>query len=453
MALPNIDEVIVAVASGRRPSEAGVVRLSGPLSRRLVSCVLAETSIPTLPLRLHAPRTFAATLTIADDRGRHYRVPARILEFAAPRSFTGQDVIEICTVGALPLLEALVDAFVREGARHALPGEFTARAFLNGKVNREQVDHILEFIQAQTAAAANRAARAFHSDRQCLMRKIRDEILDLLSAFEAGIDFVDEEDVRFVGAADARRAIDSWLQEIERLGGDARRTKPHVVLAGLPNAGKSTLFNALVGSARSIVTPKPGTTRDLIACEVEFDGITAILHDSAGRGNGIDDLDRAAIALARRATETADLVVYLHDGSSAWTEMDYRLYQETPPERRMIALTKSDLTSFRGIPAPLVKEKPLRVSSSFAESLVSLRIEIAKKLAKIYPSDESDVAMVRRILKEARGLLSENCEQFLPHELIALELRAASEALSAEGMPQTDEQVLDRIFSRFCIGK
>lgn len=452
MARPNINEVIVAIASARRASPLGIVRLSGPAAGALVGRVLAEPSILDWSPRGKTPRTIAAGLSFVDARGFRYRVPARILEFAAPRSFTGQDLIEIHLTGAVPLLDLLVEALVREGARHALPGEFTARAFLNGKVSRGQVDRILELIQAQSATAANRAAREFHSDRQLKIQTIHEEILDLLAAVEAGIDFADEEDVQFVKPAHARKAIDSWLHEIENVDEGARRIMPHVVLAGLPNAGKSTLFNALVGSERSIVTSRAGTTRDLIGCEVEFDGIWAVLHDSAGLGAGIDELDRAAIARSRRAHETADLVIYLHDGSQEWTEADSRLYRETSAQRSMVAFTKADLAPSKCNPG-LVEENPLRISPHLPESLAALRCAIANKLALIDQPDASDLAMVRRILRDARQLFSENCEQFLRWELVALELRTASEALSAEAVPQTDEAVLDRIFGRFCIGK
>lgn len=453
MARPFLNDTIVALASGRHPSAVGIVRLSGPKSCELLACILHDPARLDSSMAKKGPRTFSTKLSFSGRAGFQYCVPARILQFTAPRSFSGQDLIEIHTIGALPLLDVLVETLVWQGARPATAGEFTARAFLNGKVDRAQVEGILGLVHAQSAAAANYATRSLLSESHQRLSRMREEILDLLSRVEAGIDFVDEEGIRFVGDAELREAIDVWLRELEPFAENTERLLPHVILAGLPNAGKSALFNALIGTQRSIVNPRAGTTRDVVSSEVNFDGISAILQDSAGLGPGVDALDRAAISLANDALRAADLVIFLHDQSVSWSDHELRYFSLIPANQRLLVYSKCDLCRADSNAAPFEAATALGTSTHIPNSVAALRAEIKLSLRSYCNPYDSGLTIARRSLCNSRQLCDEkNCGN-VQFELLAGELRRALECLSAESDESLEEQVLDRIFRVFCIGK
>ncbi len=338
MLLPHPDDTIVAIATAWEPAPVGIVRLSGPASFTCAAAV-APDQPPTA-------RNGCARGWVQPDAD--VRLPADLFWFHAPRSYTGQDAVEIHTPGAPALLRALADRLVAAGARPAQPGEFTARAYLNGKLSAEQAEWVPALIHAADAESARRALR--QPARAAEHAAWSSELADLIAALEAGIDFAEEEDVRFISADDVVRRIAALRAEVERAAGTRRRVErelnlPHVMLCGLPNAGKSALFNALLGQERAIVSPVPGSTRDVLSAVVDLDGVRAVLQDSAGREDPRDAIEAAARAAADGAVGGADLIVWLHAADRDWSAAERAALEALPGERSVVVYSKSDLVA------------------------------------------------------------------------------------------------------------
>jgi len=388
-------------------------------------------------------------------------LPATILQFRAPRSYTGQDVVEIHTVGSLPALRSLTDRLIALGARRALPGEFTARAYLNGRLDAHQVQGVLALIRAEDAASARQAARLARGGYRQTLREAVERLTDLIALIEAGIDFVEEEDIRFITPPEVRRAIDEIGERVRSLGTAARAElragRPHVALAGLANAGKSTLFNALLGRERAIVSPILGTTRDVLSVEIEADGVSFVLQDCAGLGRTPDELELAAHHAAERAADQADLVLWVHDATQPWCPDEIMACERLAPNGRVLVVSKVDLGTSGGEP-PRRFAQTVFVSALRREGLERLRAGIAGALgesrgaaAPVWAGEELEAA--EAALKRACEAVDEASDDLRHPEIIALELRTAAERLGAAGEGGLAEEVLGRIFGRFCVGK
>ncbi len=454
--IPTLTDTILAVSTGWEASPLAILRLSGPESARLITRALLTDEPRTLQpcdaaeSASRAPAMREVRLRIAEE----FRLPATILQFHAPRSYTGQDVIEIHTVGNLPLLRMLCERLIAAGARRALPGEFTARAFINGKLSSEQVEDILALLSSGEQAAARAAARSARMEFEQRCERVREDLVALLALIEAGIDFVDEEDVRFVSPSQAAAQIDAALQTLEQLSHArraARSGRPHVALLGLPNAGKSTLFNELLGSQRAIVSPIVGTTRDVLTAEIEICGAAIVLQDCAGLDDSPDALVAAAHQASELAADSAELVLWLHDAGAAWSAQERQALARFAPPQRLIVLTKCELRI--APPQPSSPTPDVCISVQQQHGLDALRAAIAARvsaLASAPPRDVSELPRAAAALRRAR-LLAAGAHQ--TPELLALELREATEFLGRTESGPSSEEILGQIFARFCIGK
>jgi len=445
MQRPALDDTIVAISSGWRASPVGIIRISGPDAPRLLAALDATAARPE-----RSTRTEARDVVIAFDG---MRLPARIIAFFAPRSFTGQDVVEIYVPGSLPLLRRLADWLVEQGARQALPGEFSARAYLNSKLSAAQAEGVLGLIHAADGVTARQASRLARGTGGREIDLLREELLDLLARLEAGIDFVDEDDVRFITAAEMRERIDQILGKLPRSETFNRRERLHVVLAGLPNAGKSSLFNALVGSQRTIVSPIAGTTRDVIAAEIEVNEIGIVLQDSAGvAAAAADELGIAANRAADTAIETAEIVLWVHDAARPWSEEELRLLAVTPTERVVHVASKIDLASVA--PVPGLDASVVATSVKSRCGLDSLRSEIASRARTLSTSpSDSRISVIAAGMGRVQDLIGWEETEISHPELVAMEIRTVLDVLSNVREPAVVEAVLGAIFSKFCIGK
>jgi tRNA modification GTPase len=453
MLFPAINDTIIAVSSGWQASPLGIVRLSGPDAYRLASSVGLRASLPDA----QAPSARIIVQT-ADLTAGSLTFPATAYCFRAPRSYTGQDLIEFHVPGCLPLLRELCALLIEHGARRALPGEFTARAYLAGKLGLEQVEDVLATISADQDSEQRQQRRVQQARLQTRRAGIREKIADLLALIEAGIDFAEEEDVRFLSAEGLRHALDELLPELvecsSAVAGSARLGRPHVAIVGLPNAGKSTLFNSLLGYERAIVSPVLGTTRDVLSAEMAVDGVQILLQDCAGLGRAADDLALAAHLAAERNAAQADLILWVQAWDAPWDSDAAAVLNGVPPQRRILVLSKSDLAA-DGLIQPRIPSElgePARVSAASGEGLAALRSRIGEGVSRIpvQPPADSSLPAVGAAVARARSLAdSAGLEQ---PELIALELRGAYEHLeqTAEGIV---EELLGRLFSEFCIGK
>ena len=307
MQFPAIEDTIIAVSSGWEARPLGIVRLSGPDSFDLVQ------SFGATP-RPSAQHSYQSLNWLKLESG--VELPASIYWFHRPHSYTGQDLVEVHTVGCLPLLRELCSRLIEQGARRALPGEFTARAYLAGKLEAEQVEDVLALISTDCQSAELRTLRARRASIAALESALREKILKLLSLVEAGIDFVEEDDIHFISSAQMQVALAEALAMLPDCGLHDRHifyaAKPHIALAGPPNAGKSTLFNTLLDCERAIVSPVLGTTRDVLSAEIDIGGLSVVLQDCAGLGRTENELELASHLASEHVAAQADLVLWLH---------------------------------------------------------------------------------------------------------------------------------------------
>jgi tRNA modification GTPase len=361
------------------------------------------------------------------------------------------------------VLRALSARLIELGARRALPGEFTARAYLNGKLDAWQVAGVLSLIGAENAASARQAARLSRGRGGQLLNELNDRLTELLARIEAGIDFVEQEDVRFITPAEVCRSIEAMRETVSGLTAadrcDSWGGKPHVALVGLPNAGKSTLFNALLGYERAIVSPILGTTRDVLSAEIELEGLVAVLQDCAGLGQAADELELATHLAAERAADQADLVLWVHDVTTAWDACETAACGRIPAGRRMLVRSKCDLEAVIPLAgSPVDFDATVDVSAATRAGLADLKRVLTDRLEAVAgghggPAPFEELGAVQAGLERAREAASVGGSDLASPEIVALELRSVRLHLGSASRGPVSEEVLDQIFAHFCIGK
>lgn len=470
--MPDLDETIVAHATARDGALRGIIRLSGPDAWRAATAVFQ----PPLhdPAGEFHPTAVSGELTLP---GLSRPVPATLLLGRAPRSYTGQDLVEIHTLGSPPILQCLLDTLIAAGARPALPGEFTMRAFLHGKLDLTEAEAILGLIDATNPAQAGVALRQLAGGIARPIQQIRDQLLDLLAELEAGLDFA-EEDLQFIDQSSVRSVLESAAVQIDQmqLQMEQRSTaidRQRVVLLGKPNAGKSALFNALVGRTAAMVSDSAGTTRDYLIAPLHLASTTVELIDTAGIEHATDDIASAAQSARERSIESAGLAIWCRDSTSTPTAGSEFPGVETGIEV-IIAYTKRDLAppnrlahecvdaasvSPNSTKQPVVRNV-IEVSAFDGTGLSRLRQMIDEwaggdgaKVPSVVPSTAARCShAIRTAARSLRGAL-EQVRVGSSNEFVAFEIRQALEELGqVVGAVYTDD-ILDRIFSRFCIGK
>jgi tRNA modification GTPase len=445
-------DTIAAVASPHGGAERGIVRVSGPRAFAALSSVVRGIE--------DAPgfRRREGVLALAGWP----EAAVSVWTFRAPRSYTGEDAVELHAPGSPPLLQAILRALEAAGARLAAPGEFTRRAFLSGRIDLAQAEAIGALARAEADGEARAGARALLFGLGPAIDGTKSRILDALAHVEATIDFPEEDLPGLAPASAIATRLEAALGELEALEGRSlvprvARPEPVVVLAGAANAGKSTLLNALAGREEALVSPHAGTTRDPVSALVALaPGVQARLVDTAGEKDAESPIEEAALGRSRELARSADLVLWLVDLAAE--------SPASPPEGALVVGTKTDLVA-KGAGGPeatlphAAKASSLRVSARTGAGLPELRARIAKHLERSELSSdlvqtERQAGLVRRARERlaAAALLLRSSEP-ARLELSALDLRAALSALGElTGAVATDD-LLDRIFGEFCIGK
>jgi tRNA modification GTPase len=456
----QLDDTIGALATAPGGAGRGVIRVSGPAAAASVDDVFR----PTDERRWKSARLASSHAGVLRLSALEVPVPVLLYRWPAGRSYTGQSIIEIHAPGAPPLLEAILADLFARGVRPAVAGEFTLRAFLSGRIDLVQAEAVLGVIDAADAGHLRTALRQLAGGISGRIVRLRDSLLDLLADLEAGLDFVDE-DIHFVSSdevaariAQAEQEVGSLLAMCESRMQSTGRAR--IVLAGLPNAGKSTLFNALVGREAALVSGEAGTTRDYLHARVDWHGLTVELIDTAGWDVGDPDqtdVSHAAQALGQEQWGQADLIVWCSasDGTAAERELENDLLELLRQQVRphLVVRTKADL-----------------LSGTFGDSLAVSGVN-RQGLAELAAACVRTLAVPRSGSTDFIGTTAARCLESLTHarqtlsrartavagqqgdELLAVELREAVDHLGRiVGAVYTDD-ILDRIFSRFCIGK
>lgn len=451
------DDTIVAVATAAGRAGIGVVRISGDQATDVARALLARRA------ELQ-PRIATFTRLRTDDvDGRGTGDEVVVTWFAAPRSYTGQHVVEISSHGSAVVLEAIVRRAMAAGARLARPGEFTLRAFLAGKRDLIQAEAVADLVDAATPLQARVAFDQLEGTLTRRITNIDARLFDVIARLEASLDFPDE-GYHFIDRSGVATELSAIVAALDDLLGDAERGRmiregATVVIAGRTNVGKSSLFNALIGSDRAIVTDVPGTTRDLITERTDIDGLLITLVDTAGSRVTHDVVEREGVSRGSRARQVADLCIVVLDGSTAVTDEDRAVLQDTVDLPRVLVINKSDLGQPR--PAGDDEGRTVHVSARTGEGLAALRMAIVNGLCgdREPGRETAAISNVRHValLQDARRHLQAAAEAggalAAPEEFVLSDLQVARTCLDEVVGRRTTEDVLRHIFDRFCIGK
>jgi tRNA modification GTPase len=451
-------DTIIALATPPGRSAIGVIRLSGADALVLTSSLFSEDSPFPKPAQilLKSLRNPATGQLI--DR-------ALVSYFPGPNSFTGEDVVEISCHGSPVILRQVIDSMLRLGARLAGPGEFTLRALGAGKLNLSQAEAIRDIINAQTEVAAQQAVRQLNGELSNRLKPLMDRLLGLIVLLESAVEFV-EDDLPQVEAQRIRSELSQVISEVACLAGSFSsghllRDGLRVTLVGRPNTGKSSLFNGLLKVDRAIVTEIPGTTRDTLSEFVNIEGLPVMLTDTAGVREAENRVESIGVERTKRAMAEADLLIVVVDGSSDLTPDDLDFLRTTVEQKRVIALNKSDLPSFRNrLGGELDGDgKIICVSAKTSDGLGDLREAVLAPFVSFDTNERGLLITDARhydLLCRTQSELEASCvaiDSGASEEIILVGLHNALRFLGEITGETTTEDVLSRIFATFCIGK
>jgi len=466
-ALPEITAAIVdtiaAISTPPGRGGIGIVRLSGPDSAS-IAAQLVRVRQPLDPGR--------ARLAEVLDESRDQQIDeAMVTLFAAPNSYTGDDLIEIAAHGSPVVLDLLLRRSLALGARLAEPGEFTQRAFLAGKLDLTQAEAVRDLIEAQTLTQARQAASQMGGALSRRVNPIKQSLVELIALLEAGIDF-GEDDVDVTPQAEIARRINEIVPPVLALESSfARGRIVHdgltMAIVGRPNAGKSSLFNRLVERDRAIVTAIPGTTRDLVTERISLDGIPLELVDTAGLRDTLEEIEQLGIERSRQALADAAIVLIVLDATQPLNHEERNLLAAVQDRSALIAINKSDLASDPQGQKILHTDKSaanefhlpiIPTSALTGEGIATLRekiLELATGGAAAEPGLLTNLRQQQAIIAARTALLDSlrANETGIPHEMILLDLYRALWALDSLTGQTTPDDILNLIFSTFCIGK
>ncbi|MGC2049474.1 MAG: tRNA uridine-5-carboxymethylaminomethyl(34) synthesis GTPase MnmE [Gallionella sp.] len=445
--MPNVD-IIAAVASAQGRGGVGVVRVSGSDIEALIRKILGK-----LPAARHALYgNFLDESGDIIDQGI-------ALYFPAPHSYTGENVLELQGHGGSAVLQMLLQRCLDLGARLALPGEFTRRAFLNGKLDLAQAESVADLIEANSKEAARSAMRSLCGEFSNTVHRLVNELIHLRMLVEAMLDFPEEE----AAAEDIERRetllgnLQLYLKQTLETAkqGSLLREGAQVAIAGQPNVGKSSLLNRLAGEELALVSTVPGTTRDVIRQAIQIHGVPLHIMDTAGLRDSRDEIENMGIALTRQTLRRADLILLLLDASQGMTVQDEAIFKDLPADiPRLLVLNKSDLLQGK-TPDLQDERKAVLVSAKTGEGIEELRDRLLQAVG--WRDQEGGVFIARErhllSLTQAQTHLEQARAVLIQAELFAEELRLAQRALNEVTGEFTPDDLLGEIFSRFCIGK
>lgn len=424
-------DTIVAPATPFGRGALAIVRIDGPRAAEILESLSGQP----------APEPRVATFTRLGDLDE-----CVVTRFVAPHSFTGNDLVEVTLHGSPIVVERVVAACVERGARMAEPGEFTERAVLNGKIDLVQAESIADLINSRTALQAKLSLANLEGVLSRRVAAIREALLQVISRLEAALDF-SEEGYEFISRDAAREVINSAISETTALADSYRRGRAtseglSAVILGRPNAGKSTLLNRLVGSERAIVTPIPGTTRDIVRETIEIGGLPVTLADTAGLRDSPDEVEAIGIERAKEAAARADIILYLCDATAP--------AQPVPYPDALVVFTKTDL-------APAL-DGALGISAKSGSGVDELLARLDALVKDRFAAAEGSLVNERQrqavaACDEALRAALESLDAKLDEQVILVDLYRASTALALLTGAITRDEILGEIFGKFCIGK
>ncbi|MGL5805634.1 MAG: tRNA uridine-5-carboxymethylaminomethyl(34) synthesis GTPase MnmE [Xenococcaceae cyanobacterium] len=449
--------VAIATAVGPQQGSVGIVRLSGMQAIDIARTLFDAPGKQTWDTHhiLYGYVRHPDTKQIVDE--------ALLLIMKSPRSYTREDVVEFHCHGGIMPVQQVLQLCLERGAKLAQPGEFTLRAFLNGRLDLTQAESVAELVGAKSPQASRIALAGLQGKLAQPIRNLRSTCLDILAEVEARIDF--EEDLPPLDEDEVRRSLENVLEQVKQIletadRGELLRSGLKVAIVGRPNVGKSSLLNAWSRSDRAIVTELPGTTRDVVESQLIVAGIPIQVLDTAGIRDTVDVVEKIGVERSRHAAKSADLILLTIDAQAGWTSEDEEIYQQVRHRPLILVINKTDLANSKSIKYPLEIKIIVETVAAKEEGIDNLEQAILKSVetGKINAAD-LDLAINQRqaaALTRAKNSLLQVRETIgdrMPLDFWTIDLRSAIQALGEITGEEVTESVLDRIFSRFCIGK
>jgi tRNA modification GTPase len=455
-------DTIVALSTPPGRSAIAVIRISGFDSLKILRTLVSAESYNPTPNQL-------SLKSLIDPNSAETLDEALVCFFKAPRSFTGEDVVELHCHGSPVLLRTIIDLILKLGARLADPGEFSLRAVTNGRLRLTEAEAIRDVIDAQTDTALRQATRQLKGDISNRLRPAKEHLLETIVRLESSLEFVEEDlpAIQYQEIVDSLRSLERDLSRLRSTFGFGKllRDGIRVAFVGRPNVGKSSLFNSLLGHGRAIVTRVPGTTRDTLAESIVVNGVPVLLIDTAGLRSSNDEIELIGVERARREAADADLLIVVFDGSEYLPDEDHLVLADVSDVRHVVALNKSDLPTFSTaaldgkLGAHQNCSAVVSVSAKSGAGLESLRAAIlepftngnARTEGLLITNARHHDLLVRSI--EAIASSAQLLEERASEEIVLIGLHNALRYLGEITGETTTEEILGQIFSTFCIGK
>jgi len=453
---PDNEDTIAAIATPPGRAALGIVRISGKSCTEILPRVfLTRSNSPLAPFRPALGRVLLSSDQFVDE--------ALATFFKHPNSYTREDLVEITCHGNPLILDRVLQSVLSCGARLARPGEFTYRAFLNGRVDLVQAEAVQDLISAESVGQAELALQHLDGRLSERFQELKSRFVEFISLMEGNIDFSEEQHYTFIQNEEALKRLDHLIEDVRGLLGTFDRGKLiregyFVALVGRPNVGKSSLFNAILGQNRAIVTPIPGTTRDYLQERITLGNFLIHLLDTAGIRQSNEIVEQEGIRRSSQVIEKADLILFLVDGSSALQSEDFSLWAQTKNKERLLVCTKSDMPGFEmRDPGNSEAFAVSAVTGTGLSQLLKMIQSVVEKKIK-YSSQDSLISSFRHREILLRTLASlelarEGINAGFSEEFPLLDLQEGLRSLGEITGEVTVDEIYQQIFSKFCIGK
>jgi tRNA modification GTPase len=474
----GLNDCILAISTPSGQSLRAIIRLSG---KDVLNC-LRSVFAPDATREIVCEKGFSSYHGNLYLEKEQVSIPASIYIMKSPNSYTREDIVEIHTFGSPPLLEMLMDTLLLSGRentdkennkevsrsiRIAEPGEFTKRAFLNGRISLAEAESVMHIIRSRTDSELLMSVSNLKGKLTELMHGIQGELVNLCARTEAAIDFY-EQDIELISSGEIKKELDAVKQRLCMVGGNGQ--KPIIshygvktVFIGLPNAGKSSLFNKLLDRSKAIVTQVRGTTRDTLEADMVLEGINLRMRDTAGVARGGGELESLAAQRAYDSMDDAQIVLFVVDGSVQLCSRQIELFDSVATRHKIIVINKTDLKQnvcYENLPPQMKAFPVVNTSVLTGEGLDRLKkIIVSEILESNVDISASDIVFTMRqkvVIGKALeiiGQISDSLTEDIGHELIAIELRRAVDTIGEVTGEVVTDDILDIVFSTFCVGK
>ena len=447
--MENLKDTIVAISTGSTSGAISIVRMSGDKAIDIADKMFVNTK------KQKPSQIESRYLELGKLVTKYFIEQAMCVVFRAPNSYTGENLVEFQCHGGLKVANSVVTECIGHGARLATNGEFTKRAFVNGKISLASAEGVMDIINAETDAQIRAGYELLSGGLSKLAQDSQTELVDILSEIEVSMDYPEEE-IEYITKTKTKERLQSLEQNIKRVldttqVGDLISNGINILIVGKPNVGKSSLLNRLVDKERAIVTDIPGTTRDVVEDSFVIGGIKAKIIDTAGIHDTQDLVEKLGVEKAKLLIDSADIILFLVDGSQEQTEQDKQIFELVKNKNYIKITSKSDLVKNKNA-------KELYVSTKTGEGLEELKKEIEKRFA-LPNFTETGVIVTNERHKQALSAALESIKDAIDEidnctlDLVSVHLKLAYSSLGEITGNTTGEDIIDAIFSKFCLGK